>query len=579
MPAKAPPEKAQMNKLPELTRRERDVLSVLCRPSVRGAPFTEPASIHAIADALSVSEAAVKQHLIHLYDKFGIFEGDERRRVRLANVAISEGAVRSEPLPASTGPAADLLTEGRAAAALRNWPRAYELLARADREGAVLSAEDLEHLGEAAMMTGRHEDSIGARQRAHAIHVRDGDDVRAAMVEIALVYNYAGRLNFAQAQAWFAKAARRLDAVALGPPHGYLAATEALFLIVGGNVERALELARKAAAIGEQFHDPDLRALGLVFEGQALAQQGRVIEATPLFDEAMASATTGELGPLATGLVYCRTLCSCVEALDYRRAREWTEVIDRAAGDQCTTGFPGDCRAHRATLFAARGDWAAAESEALIACAERDRIDLSHSAIANYEIGQLRLRTGDFEAAAPAFQRAHELGMSPQPGLAYLHLERGDIEGAAASIRTAVAETVPGSLRRARLLSAQTEIASAAGDVMTARAAADELAGIAEALASTTLKASASGSLGVASLAARKPTEALAHLRQACLLWIEVDAPYEAARIRSHLAVALHALNDKRSAALELEAARAAFERLGARPDATRTTQALAALG
>jgi DNA-binding NarL/FixJ family response regulator len=40
-----------------------------------------------------VSEAAVKQHLAHLYDKFGISDGGERRRVRLANEALRRGAV------------------------------------------------------------------------------------------------------------------------------------------------------------------------------------------------------------------------------------------------------------------------------------------------------------------------------------------------------------------------------------------------------------------------------------------------------------------------------------------------------
>ena len=57
---------------PELTRREREVLLVLCRTVLAGEAFTEPASIREIADALVVTEAAVKQHLAHLYDKFGI---------------------------------------------------------------------------------------------------------------------------------------------------------------------------------------------------------------------------------------------------------------------------------------------------------------------------------------------------------------------------------------------------------------------------------------------------------------------------------------------------------------------------
>ena len=78
---------------PELTRREREVLLVLCRTVLGGAAFTEPASIREIADALVVSEAAVKQHLAHLYDKFGIHGGGERRRVQLANEALRRRAV------------------------------------------------------------------------------------------------------------------------------------------------------------------------------------------------------------------------------------------------------------------------------------------------------------------------------------------------------------------------------------------------------------------------------------------------------------------------------------------------------
>jgi DNA-binding CsgD family transcriptional regulator len=78
---------------PELTRREREVLLVLCRTVLGGEAFSEPASIREIAEALVVTEAAVKQHLAHLYDKFGVHGGGERRRVRLANEALRRGAV------------------------------------------------------------------------------------------------------------------------------------------------------------------------------------------------------------------------------------------------------------------------------------------------------------------------------------------------------------------------------------------------------------------------------------------------------------------------------------------------------
>jgi predicted component of type VI protein secretion system len=84
---------------PELTRREREVLLVLCRTVLDGAAFTEPASIREIAEALVVTEAAVKQHLAHLYDKFGISGGGERRRVRLANEALRRGVARDGKRP------------------------------------------------------------------------------------------------------------------------------------------------------------------------------------------------------------------------------------------------------------------------------------------------------------------------------------------------------------------------------------------------------------------------------------------------------------------------------------------------
>jgi ATP/maltotriose-dependent transcriptional regulator MalT len=79
---------------PKLTPRERDVLLALCRPLLSGDAFTEPASIRAIAAELVVSEAAVKQHLSRLYDKFDVGSHGERRRVQLANAAVARGAVK-----------------------------------------------------------------------------------------------------------------------------------------------------------------------------------------------------------------------------------------------------------------------------------------------------------------------------------------------------------------------------------------------------------------------------------------------------------------------------------------------------
>ena len=81
---------------PDLTRRECEVLTALCRPALQQDAFVAPATARDIADELVVTEAAVKQHLLRLYVKFRIGEG-VNRRARLANEVISSGVVR--PLP------------------------------------------------------------------------------------------------------------------------------------------------------------------------------------------------------------------------------------------------------------------------------------------------------------------------------------------------------------------------------------------------------------------------------------------------------------------------------------------------
>ena len=87
-------ETAAIAQPPRLTPRERDVLVALCRPLLSGDAFTEPASIRAIAEELVVSEAAVKQHLSRLCDKFDVGAHGERRRVQLANAAVARGAIK-----------------------------------------------------------------------------------------------------------------------------------------------------------------------------------------------------------------------------------------------------------------------------------------------------------------------------------------------------------------------------------------------------------------------------------------------------------------------------------------------------
>ena len=79
----------------EFTRRELDVIASLCRPAMSEDAFVTPATAREIAADLVVTEAAVKQHLLRLYTKLKIPEG-QNRRVKLANEVVALGLARPE---------------------------------------------------------------------------------------------------------------------------------------------------------------------------------------------------------------------------------------------------------------------------------------------------------------------------------------------------------------------------------------------------------------------------------------------------------------------------------------------------
>jgi DNA-binding NarL/FixJ family response regulator len=125
-------------------------------------------------------------------------------------------------------------------------------------------------------------------------------------------------------------------------------------------------------------------------------------------------------------------------------------------------------------------------------------------------------------------------------------------------------------LARAALLPALAEIALHNGDVAAARAAAEELGAIAGRYGRDALRAAASQARGAVALASGDPNGALAALRDAGRLWQALEAPYERARTRALIGAACRALGDEDAARLELDAARAGLEQLGAAGDLAR---------
>jgi class 3 adenylate cyclase len=455
-------------------------------------------------------------------------------------------------------------------------------MAEADQAGG-LAPEDLEVLAQSAWWVGRQDTAREAWERAYTLHAKAGDKLAAANAAAQLAFNLLGAGLPSMLNGWVHRAERLLQGASEQPVHGLLAVVRGMTAFTSGDLDSAAAAGRRALELGTAFGVPDLQAMGLHLEGRALVAKGRVEEGMALLDEATAAAVSGELSPQVTGRVYCSTVSACWGVADYRRASEWTDAAERWCQRRSINGFPGVCRLHRAQIHKLRGMWREAEAEALLACKELPSwfpLDLGQ---AMAEIGEIRLRSGDLAGAEEAFLQANDAGHDPNPGLALLLLAKGDLQAAATTIRDALDnprggsfETPPSSdLQRASLLPAQVEISLAVGDLDSARAAADELEQIAETCGVAAMRASAGLTRGAVQLADGQAEPSQQSFRRSATLWAELDAPYETARARMGLADAYQAAGNESRAALEYRAALAAFDRLGATPDARRATEAL----
>jgi DNA-binding NarL/FixJ family response regulator len=191
------------------------------------------------------------------------------------------------------------------------------------------------------------------------------------------------------------------------------------------------------------------------------------------------------------------------------------------------------------------------------------------TAAACYQQAELYRVLGDFTAAEVAYQQASRWGRQPQPGLALLRLAQGKTEMAETASRRVVAETSE-RFRRAKLLPAHVEIMLTIGDLQAARDAAAELTQIADAYDTPALRAMADHARGAVLLTEGDARAALVALRGAWQGWRELQAPYEAGRVRVLLGLACRALGDEEAAVMELDAARGVFAQLGAAPDLAR---------
>ena len=469
------------------------------------------------------------------------------------------------------------LAQGRDAFARGAWGDAYARLSAAAREGP-LDAEDTDRLARAAHLIGRDDECSEAWARAHQQFLSDGNAERAAMCTFWLGMMLMFRGDMAQSNGWLARGRRLLDEGRHDcVVNGYLLVPVGIRAVMAGDAAAAYDAFRAALDVGARFADGDLVAFSRLGQGRALMRQGRTAEGVALLDEAMVSVAAGEVSSMVAGRIYCSVIEGCQEIFDLERAQEWTSALAQwCAAQPDLVLHRGECLLHRAELMMVHGAWPDALHEARLACDWLSRPPGRGAGAAFYQQGEVHRVRGEFALAEEAYRQASQRGRTPQPGLAKLRLAQGDVEAAQAAIRQAMANTHERRIRAA-VLGAGVEIMLAAGDVPAARAAAQELAGIADAVGAAYLRAAASQARGAVLLAEARPREALPTLDDACAAWRELRAPYEEARVRLAMGLAHRALGDDDTAAMDLDAAIRTFRELGAAADLAQAKAAAAA--
>ncbi|HZQ04153.1 MAG TPA: LuxR C-terminal-related transcriptional regulator [Gaiellaceae bacterium] len=460
----------------------------------------------------------------------------------------------------------DELERGRSAYTRRAWFEAYDALTAAE-EQAALAAPDAELLSTCAYMLGRDDESAAWLERGHQRNLDEGDTVGAARCAVWIGLELASRGQIGPATGWLGRAHRLLEHEPECAQHGYLLLPVMFKHEAVADFGAAAAAAAEAARIGERFGDRDLFALAVHGQGHMLIKDGRVREGLALLDEAMVAITADELSPIVTGIVYCGVILACQEVYEVRRAREWTRALaEWWALQPEMVAFTGRCLVHRAELLQLDGAWRDALEEARRAGERFVETRNPAAGLAHYRQAELLRLQGEFAAAEAAYKQASAFGWEPLPGLAQLRLAQGRPDAATAAIRRAEAAATS-ALERTRILPAFVEIMLAVGDVESARRACLELEGLARGYESAMLGAMVAHARGAVQLAEGDVKAAAGTLRRAGETWHALEAPYEVARTRVLLGEACRLLGDEETAALEHEAARDIFERLGAKPD------------
>jgi DNA-binding winged helix-turn-helix (wHTH) protein len=523
------------------------------------------------------------QLLAGVWEGVVVTDGSLKRAVSLLRAALREGGaeeavrtlarqgyrfcadeVQEEVFsPSTSSGASDAVARARRAHAHDRWTEAAEAFAAADA-GDALDAMDLERWAEVELFAGRPLSAVAPLERAVAAHAAAGDRRGTARAALGLATIHYERAQVSVGRGWLQHARRALGEGETRE-HGLLAASEARFALGDGAFGATIERAEAAVAVGRAIEDLDVELLGMNYIGMALVASGELARGTAIHEEAGVRALGGTAHHWVVGIVYCGIIWSCRNCSDWQRAAEWSDSFLRWYQQNAVETFAGNCRLHHAEVLQHRGDFDAAERQAVDACEMLAKYAPYAVGDGSRILGDLRLARGDLDGAERAFLRAHELGWDPQPGLAMVMLARGQIGGALRALERALeSSSWSQRQRRALLLAGTVTVALAADAPDRARRALAELEAISGATAISAVEALVREARSEIQAHDGQREAAIGNRREAIDRWHRAGSPFQVARNRVELAKLFALDGDADAAALETNAARPQLERLRA---------------
>lgn len=478
------------------------------------------------------------------------------------------------------------VSSGFSALAAGDWAsakRAFEDALEGDETPEVLDG-----LGRSLWWLKDVRGAIELRTRAYSAYKRAGRIPEAAALAVWLSRELRTLFrNDAGAEGWLARAETLATGTGESSVPGWilLARAEASSKAVAAIAEcgSALETARR-------HNDSDLEIVTLARLGLLEVATGKVDDGIQHLDEAMAAAGAGEAHDLQTiAEAYCALMEAAEMLGDSARFAQWTSLIADLKsdhgfgplGDLASSVAYGNlsafCGACCGGMYLVTGHFDEAEAELRRAIADLEASGMESRCIHPVtQLAELRVLQGRFEEAQSLLEHYEDLPESVRP-LAVLDLARHSPDAASARIRARLDEL--GDLTVATL-PLQTVLVDAyleQQDLDAAANAARQIEEIAELTKSKRHLAEALFANGKLA-AAQSEDGAPQILRDASRTFSEASMALPACRARMELARTL-VESDKAVAISEARAALAAFERLGAVPDADAASAFLRDLG